>query len=319
MEKRWSPGRVTRADALVAGAVCLFLLILLPVLLTKPREQSARQLCGANLAQIGKAMLMYARDHNGALPRAGGPTSTWGIVLCWNALTRQQAFAIDVTGSGGSARISSCFYMLVKYYRAPPRLFVCRDDKGATEFRLSDVSPAVAPSFGLADAWDFGAMDESCRHYSYSYHFPFSQHALTTSRDPNFAVAADRNPFLDAPTAEATRVADFKPDLKEYSGTAATARMGNSVTHGRDGQNVLFLDGHVTFEKRSYCGLDADNIYLISTDPQRGSPVGVAPLPPIAMPDNQRDSVLVHDPVGPPDPLPTRLPRTEARRSAPYK
>jgi hypothetical protein len=76
MAERWNLKGLTRADVLVAGAVCLFLITLVPVLLAKPREQSIRQLCGANLAQIGKTMLIYANDYQKALPRANGPTTS---------------------------------------------------------------------------------------------------------------------------------------------------------------------------------------------------------------------------------------------------
>ena len=306
MEKRWSLGRITRADALVVGVACLFLLFLVPVLLAKPREQSVRRLCGANLAQIGKTMFMYAEDHNGALPRAGGPTTMWGVVPNWMAPNRFQAFGLDAMGQGGSATINSCFYLLVKYYKAPPRLFLCRDDKGTTEFKLSSLGTPVAPprsgsdvvppGFQLADAWDFGPIHESYRHCSYAYQIPFNRYALTTARDPNLAVAADRNPFLDSPAGVGTVRTEFIPDLPGEGGNAETARESNAITHGKDGQNVLFLDGRVTFEKRAYCGLDNDNIYLVSMAPQRGWPTGAAPAPGAVWLLSERDSVLIHDP-----------------------
>jgi hypothetical protein len=130
----------------------LLLIALVPVLLAKPREQSARQLCAANLAQIGKLMLLYANNHNGALPRAGSLTTVWGPVANWMVTNRYMAFGLDATGSGGSATISSCFYLLVKYYQAPLRLFLCRDDRGTTEFKLSDLAIQPSPGFKLADA-----------------------------------------------------------------------------------------------------------------------------------------------------------------------
>ncbi len=68
----------TRLDALVAGAVCLVLVLLVPVLLAEPRAQSARVVCAANLSQIGKTMFVYANDNETALPRAGGPSTTLG-------------------------------------------------------------------------------------------------------------------------------------------------------------------------------------------------------------------------------------------------
>ena len=81
-------------------------------------------------------------------------------------------------------------------------------------------------------------------------------------------------------------------------GTSDQARIGNSITHQRDGQNVLFLDGRVRFERRAYCAVGKDNIYTVSTDVTgRGHVFGVPPTPgPVCTPMNNADSVLVHDP-----------------------
>ena len=38
---------------------------------------------------------------------------------------------------------------------------------------------------------------------------------------------------------------------------------GNSQSHERNGQNVLFNDGHVVFEEFPNCGIDNDNIWKI--------------------------------------------------------
>jgi hypothetical protein len=296
MAERWNVKRFTRADALVVGGICLLLAVLVPVLALKPREQSIRRLCGANLAQIGKTMLVYANDYQGALPRAGGPTTTWGPTPVWDAPDRYHAFGLDTEGHGGTATINSCFYLLVKYYEAPTKLFICRGDKGTTDFERSDLFRGVSSGFRLTAAWDFGPMGESFKHCSYSYHFPFAPQPLTTSRDPNFAVAADRNPFYKSPMARPAIIAYFRPDLSGFGGTPEQACAGNAIAHGRDGQNVLFLDGRVSFEKRAYCGVENDNIYLISIFPDRGSPIGEVPVPPAAVPSNEHDSVLVHDP-----------------------
>ncbi len=293
MAERWNLTGLTRADVLVAGVTCLLLIALVPVLLAKPREQSLRRLCGANLAQIGKTMLAYANDYQGTLPRAA---ATWGAVPNWKAPNRYAAFSLDVKGRGGTATISSSFFLLVKYYEIPTRLFICRGDKGTTEFVLSGWGKSIPTNFKLTDAWDFGPRTESFKHCSYSYHIPYALYPLTTSRSPNLAVAADRNPFLRSPMADPASLALFRPDLPLFMGTAEQACAGNAVTHGRDGQNVSFLDGRVTFEKRSYCGIEKDNIYLISMSTPQGSPVGTIPGPPWATPANDRDSVLVHDP-----------------------
>jgi hypothetical protein len=289
---------------LVVAVLCLFVLGVVPPLFSRSREHQERVSCGANLAEIGKTMLVYANDYDGAFPRSGGPTTTWGRTMDWAAPNRYVAFGISATdGNGGTATISSCFYLLVKYMEMPTRLFVCRGDKGTTEFDLA----LVFSGFQLTDAWDFGSASESFRHCSYAYHMPFGPYALTASRDPNLAVAADRNPWIMSPAAEPADFSLFMPDILPYSGSAETARAGNSVTHQNDGQNVLFLDGCVRFETRSYCGAtnaDApaalsdmpDNIYALSSYISAGDPLGVVPSLSLLAVPNEYDSVLVHDP-----------------------
>jgi hypothetical protein len=80
----------------------------------------------------------------------------------------------------------------------------------------------------------------------------------------------------------------FIPDVSPYNGTTKTARNGNAISHQRDGQNVLFLDGRVIFEHRSSCGLDNDNIYTKAKGTSASSST--------CQPMNERDSLLVHDP-----------------------
>jgi hypothetical protein len=296
----------SRADALVLAAACLLLVVLVPMLFAKPRERASRVLCGANLGRIGKTMLIYANDYDGVLPRPGGPTSMWGPVANWVAPNRYQAYAVNPsTNEGGTASISSCFYLLVKYYQAPTRLFICKGDVGAREFRLADVPPGVFPQCTqFSDLWDFGpTMGEATRACSYTYHVPFGLYGLTTARDPNSPVAADRNPYLAGPGYVPLAGAYlFRPDIAPYLGTSDQARNGNAVTHQMDGQNVLFLDGRVTFERRAYCGVVSndgilgllDNIYTLTDRPPRGSAYGTEPVC-STQPTCQDDSLLLHD------------------------
>ena len=72
MRRRIDARRVMRADVLVLAVLCVFLLMIVPALFARTREAESRFLCGSNLAQIGKAMLVYADDYEDELPRAGG-------------------------------------------------------------------------------------------------------------------------------------------------------------------------------------------------------------------------------------------------------
>jgi prepilin-type N-terminal cleavage/methylation domain-containing protein len=286
----------TLVELLVVIAIIALLMGILMPALSRVRQLAFRLTCGTNLSGLGKAMLLYANDYQDELPRAGGRSSTWGAVQDWTAADRYRAYGLAADGSGGKASISSCFYLLVKYAEVTPKSFICKGDAGTTEFKLSGLAAPVSSNFELIDAWDFGPATESYKHCSYSYHMPFGLYALTVSSEPGFAVAADRNPFLKSPAAEAKALNLFKPDLDAFKGTADQAKEGNTISHQLDGQNVMFLDTHVAFEKRAYCSIEDDNIYLVSNDLTKGSAMGTVPVPPNVAPMNRKDSVLVHDP-----------------------
>jgi hypothetical protein len=303
MGKQRGVRAVSRIDVLVLAAACLLLVVLVPVLLARPRERASRVLCGANLGRIGKTMLIYANDYDGALPRAGGPTTQWGPLYNWVAPSRWVAYNVNpTTNEGGHATFSSCFYLLVKYYQVPTRLFICPGDVGAREFRLADLpAGAVWQGCRLADCWEFGpTLADAFRACSYTYHVPFGPYALTTGRDPNCPVAADRNPWLSTPGASlkvfpGSGPERFLPDVQGFGGTSQQGRKGNAITHQEDGQNVLFLDGRVRFEARAYCGIHQDNIYTVAANgSDTGDPFGT---PPVAstLPVNKDDCLLMHD------------------------
>jgi prepilin-type N-terminal cleavage/methylation domain-containing protein len=288
----------TLVELLVVIAIIALLMGILMPALARVRQLAFRMTCGTNLAGIGKAMLLYANDYQDELPRAGGRNTTWGAVSNWQATNRITAFGLDAQGSGGSASISSCFYLLVKYTEVTPKSFICKGDAGTTEFKLSELATAPAADFELIDAWDFGLPADAYKHCSYSYHLPFGMYALTTSSEPGFACAADRNPFLVSPAATARDISTFIPDLPAagYSGTSEQAKQGNANAHQLDGQNVMFLDTHVTFEKRSFCSIEDDNIYLVSANQLKGDAKGTIPVPPTVTILSRKDSVLVQDP-----------------------
>jgi hypothetical protein len=121
---------------------------------------------------------------------------------------------------------------------------------------------------------------------------PFGLYALTTSSEPGLAVAADRNPYLTSPMAEPKDISLFVPE-----GGREAIKIGNANQHQEDGQNVLFLDSHVSFEKNPYCGINDDNIYTYwgGGDIRKGSVPLVG-----AAPEHRTDSLLVHDGEGGP-------------------
>jgi prepilin-type N-terminal cleavage/methylation domain-containing protein len=285
----------TLVELLVVIAIIALLMGILMPALARVRQLAFRMTCGTNLAGIGKAMLIYANDYEDELPRAGGRLSTWNGPVVWSAPDRYNAYGVDASGNGGKASITSCFFLLVKYAEVTPKSFICKGDTGTTEWQLADEPTLPSTDFEMIDAWDFGS--NPVEHCSYSYHLPFGQYALTTSSEPGLAVAADRNPWIASPAAEAADFSLFRPDVSPYNGTSEQALAGNAISHQGDGQNVLFLDSHVEFAKRAFCSLEDDNIYTKSTQLTKGDAYGDMPVYSANyMPKNRKDSLLVHDP-----------------------
>jgi len=283
-----SAGRLVATGFAVIGAVLPFSaysLLMFIAILRPVRMVAFRMTCGTNLSGIGKAMLMYASDYEDELPRAGGRGTIWQPKINnWQAGDRISAYNLQPDGTGGQASISASFYLLIKYAERSPKLFVCDHDKGTTEFKLTDYAVGDKE---LIDLWDFGP--DPWKHCSYAYHMPYSLYALTTSSEPGMAVAADRSPWIAPGKLKARNFSLFKPD-----GDIKQQKAGNSLVHQEDGQNVLFMDSHVYFEKRVYCAINDDNIYTFwdGGDIRRGG----APVVGGSESMDRKDSFLVHDP-----------------------
>jgi len=275
----------TLVELLVVIAIIALLMGILMPALARVRQIAFRMVCGTNLSGIGKAMLIYANDYEDELPRAGGRNSTWAVSIpAWDATNRFNAYGVSATGDGGTANISSCFYLLVKYAEVTPKSFICKGDSGTSEFKPADDG---AGNRDLIDLWDFGI--EPWTHCSYSYHMPFGLYALTTSSEPGMAVAADRNPWQNSPAAQAPAF----PNGFDPTGGKEAIKAGNAIAHQQDAQNVLFLDIHVGQMKNPFCGINDDNIYTYwdGGDIRIGAP----PVIGSSTPQDRLDSLLVDD------------------------
>jgi hypothetical protein len=292
----------TKQD-IIATALCVtFVVMTVHAVAPTPEELANRMRCATHLSGLGKAMLIYANDYEDELPKAGGRRNQWvSAVPNWRALNRRDAYGIARNGSGKST-VTSSLYLLVKYAEITPKHFVCPSDTDRREFKLSRVPEKLPKTLELIDAWDFGGgydtKNNPSRHCSYAYHVPFGPYSLTIAHEPQMAVLADRNPWMNP-----KRVNDpdsgweaFKTNPSDRSATHAK-HLGNSDTHQRYGQNVLFMDSHVSFEKQPGCGVEKDNIYTIATDETK-SGKAIGRMPKLYKAENllnRRDSVLVQD------------------------
>lgn len=258
-------------------------------------SKAFRMTCGTNLSSLGKAMAIYANDYRNEFPCAGGPAGSWiARTPDWEGRNRFEAYGMAPNSQkGGRASISASLYLLVKYTEVTPKTFVCKQDKGVTEFTLSG-GWHRPKGLQFTDVWDFGP--EPPRHVSYAYHTVYNAHKLTTNSPPGRAVASDRNPWIASPFGKARDFAKFQPDVSPFTGTTEAALQGNAIAHEGYGQNVLFVDGHVEFANRSFCSIGDDNIYTSwkDGDKVRGNPARFG-----SVPADPNDLLLVNDPATP--------------------
>jgi len=254
-------------------------------LMAKLRHVGRRLVCQRRLESIRTSMFIYVNDWDDEYPLAGGLATRWGTTPDWQAEDRFAAFGLGSDGKGGQASASASLYTMCRsYLMGGLGDFVCPDDSGTTPFNPSFYTATSYVSAGTF--WDFGP--DPSKHCSYAYHMPYGPCPLRASSPPAMPVVADRNPWLPTPTTQAEDFAHFDPTT-----TRRAMKEGNTMLHKRSGQNVVFVDGHVSFEYSPLCGPDGDNIYTSSNGPdiQRGTPPTFE-----SQPADPNDSLLLHDP-----------------------
>ncbi len=291
----------TLVELLVVIAIIALLMGILMPALGMVRKMAQRAVCGANLGGLHKALLTYSQSNNGEYPLAGGRNSLWGPTAHWDAADERHAFgetsvaiptgSQNIVWQNGTATVGASLYQLIKYVDVGTKSFICKGDKGAKPFDLSDFTGYASRIKTLSDAWDFGGGSYTsatavtpatggmyvAQYYSYAYQDPVSAlgssnirlvDVLGTQSDPRLAVLADRSPYLVLSPDSKRSAYQFNATIPKPN--AATERWGNSTNHDNDGQNVLFNDGSVSFNTVPYCGIDGDNIYTIAPAPAAG-------------------------------------------------
>ena len=271
----------TLVELLVVIAIIALLMGILMPALARVRQIAYRMMCGSNLAGIGKAMLIYSNDYQEEYPKAGGPGARWaqmGRIANWDSQDAGMQYGRPPT----RVTITSSLYLLVKYADVTPKQFNCKGDVGSKEFKLSDSKATTTEVEDITDVWDFGDGQDTPtwpgQYCSYSYHMPYNVgilpgYPITAVSSPASPLCADRNPYLDKNSrvylegsAGIGEKNEAMPEWVAAEGNisahyADRDKTGNSAAHQREGQNVLFNDSHVTFEKLPNCGIARDNIW----------------------------------------------------------
>jgi prepilin-type N-terminal cleavage/methylation domain-containing protein/prepilin-type processing-associated H-X9-DG protein len=287
----------------VIGIIALLISILLPSL-NRARETANRVKCASNLRQVGTAIALYANENRGAYPRTiynAATVTTWGTPYL-DANTAGQvghsnadpfANAAGVPTVAGPSYaptyndVTAALYLLLRTQDLVPEVFTC-PSSNAERFDYGGAGK------GALDFTNWIGQKGVKTNVSYSYQNPYPNGAavgagfkLNNSLTAEFAVMSDINPgVLPAASDDVTRVMS--------TSSSRDTRLGNSNSHDKDGQNVLYGDGHVDFVQNPFVGVQRDNIFTArttTTTTQSGMTSNSTAY--MASPYDANDSVLI--------------------------
>jgi prepilin-type N-terminal cleavage/methylation domain-containing protein len=267
----------------VIAIIALLIAILLPSL-AKAREAAKRSSCASNLSQIYKALYQYGNEH-GSFPMVSAPGADG--VRPENALAIQDSINIlndameDPFSASGSelpskpARsVAQNLFLLVRADFTQSEVFLCPSSEQAGQKAFTiDGNQSGAGAFSCFpwDGWQGTARgSELGKTMSYSFLQPWSGFTRGHSAaemwncetDPRVVLAADNNNGSDP------RIRNADGGVPTYDEMKSSV---NSTNHTKEGQNVLYADSHVSFEKSPYVGIDSDNIYTALAATYAGS------------------------------------------------
>ncbi len=266
----------------VIGIIALLISILLPSL-NRARETANRVKCASNLRQIGQAMLLYSNENRGQWPRTHHATGTAGYTF-GTGVTADDPFK-DASGTRPDNNdVTAALFLLIRTQDIGTEVFTCPSDN-AEKDDLEREAPTQRSNFTKNS------------NLSFSIANPYPATAATSlgyrwnaNQNPEFAVMADMNPG-SASAANLTSSSSQK-QIKDNG--------GNSTNHDKDGQNVLFGDGHAEFLNTPFVGVSKDNIYTrtavsgsAGSETINAGAASTAATTTDATPNHQYDSVLL--------------------------
>jgi hypothetical protein len=248
--------------------------VFLPALMDA-KDAADQLVCARNLSQLGEAMTLYARAHDGFLPDCGAASPLGGDVPDDG---RHFPSRSDATGSCAWPAVRAVgnqanLWILVREGYADARLLICPATADKPSLNAAS-DPAILGFYALDPATGHATAPEArflnrvaagrCS-YSYQNQFvhPGTGEATSDPRNgttrlgvhpPGLAILADRNPYT---RPQGTRQPLLSPDAFPEA---------NSLNHRGTGQNVLALDGSVAWHETPECGAvrpdgSRDNIY----------------------------------------------------------
>ncbi len=244
---------LTLVDFTVVFVVVVFVLLLAIPLLTRGHRRLPRRLvCGTNLKGLGTAMNTYAFDYDDKFPVIGGVDAPWTKKLGWRYDNAGANYYPVGEQEHVGRTITASWYLLVREADVDPKSFICNGE-GADEEMFES-----SENQDLVDLWDFG--ETPYERVSYAMQMPFGEYPATGASTASMAIAGDMSPWFKDGDMVWPGTINGGPQLITVD-DKTTHKLGNSVHHKGEGQNVLYGDGHVEWTKTSNAGVENDNIY----------------------------------------------------------
>jgi len=255
----------------VIGIIALLISILLPSL-NRARETANRVKCSSNLRQIGQALLLYSNDNKGNYPRTvqnstiGGSNNAEKCTFGTDGNGSDQyagapatTIAVQATQRPANNDLTASIFALLRTQDITSEVFVCPSSNDEKDTFLGGTNAPINR-----------ANFTGSKNLSYSFQNMFAGTSAigagwkwNNTLGAEYAIGADKNPGLSPAGQD-------NVGLPSNTSSAKDMKQANTNNHDKDGQNILYGDGHVAWESNPFVGVNRDNIYTASSNSTGG-------------------------------------------------
>jgi len=254
-----TPHGFTYVELLVVLVLIVLGIALLLPTTTRTNCGSNRTKCASNLRQIGQAMLLYSNDSHGGYPHTRVSAEPVRTPTFGTGVAATQPFDPDGPADND---VTAAMFMLLRTQDITAEVFTCP----STNTERDDYGGGTNAPINRSNFTDFK------KNLSYSFQNPYADQSaiekgwkFNNTLGAEYAIAADLNP--------GTAGNGDNVLVMTTTSSAADMKSSNSNNHEKDGQNILYGDGHVSWESNPFVGVNRDNIYTTSDGKVNASPV----------------------------------------------